>query len=262
MAASVDFAQVKQEVSVHQVMTMLKLDLKQTGGQFRGTCPVHGGNDRTLVVTPMKGFYCWSEKKGGDAIALCAHVRQIPMRDAALAIAEHFGVGNSSPSRAADHPSTVPNRSPKPQGGRAFDAEAYSKRLDPNHDALAALGIAPETFQAFSSGYASGGVNRGRLALPIHDREGKCVAYIGRALGDESPTMVFPNGFPAQEHIFNAHKVSEGELYLVRDPLDVLRAFEGGIENVVSFLGPMTPHNLEILAALCDERKVETIEIY
>jgi DNA primase len=257
MAASVDFAEVKQQVSVHQVMTMLNLTLKQSGGQFRGSCPVHGGNDRTFVITPAKGFYCFNEKKGGDAIALCAHVRQIPMREAALAIAEHFGVGDTPARRPAA--STTPT---KPPGGRAFDAEAYAKRLDPNHDALAALGIAPETFQAFGSGYAAGGVNRGRLALPIHDREGKCVAYIGRALGDESPTMVFPNGFAAQEHIFNAHKVSEGELYLVRDPLDVLRAFEGGIENVVSFLGPMTPHNLEILAALCDERKVETIEIY
>jgi DNA primase len=257
MAASVDFAEIKQQVSVHQVMTMLALPLKQTGGQFRGTCPVHGGNDRTLVVTPAKGFYCFSEKRGGDAIALCAHVRSISMRDAALEIAQHFGVGGTAAQRPVA--SAAPAKS---QGVRAFDAETYAKRLNAEHEALAPLGISPETLKAFSAGYAAGGVNRGRLALPIHDRDGKCVAYIGRALGDESPTMVFPNGFAAQEHIFNAHKVSEGELYLVRDPLDVLRAYEGGIENVVSFLGPMTPHNLEILAALCDERKVETIEIY
>lgn len=260
MAASVDFAEIKQAVSVHMVMQMLDLKMTQKGGQFRSSCPVHGGDDRQLVVTPMKGFFCFVEKKGGSAIDLCAHVRQITPREAAIQISEHFGVGNGS--TVLTTPTTVPNRSPKPQGVRAFDVEAYAKRLDPEHDALAALGISAETLRAFSAGYSSGGVNRGRLALPVHDREGKCVAYIGRALGDESPALVFPNGMDPHSHIFNQHRIAEGDLYLVRDPLDVLRAYEGGIENVVSFLAPITPQSLEMLASLCDQKKVETIELY
>jgi hypothetical protein len=35
--------------------------------------------------------------------------------------------------------------------------------------------------------------------------------------------------------------VKDGELILVRDPLDVLKAFESGIENVVIYLDPSDP---------------------
>jgi hypothetical protein len=37
-------------------------------------------------------------------------------------------------------------------------------------------------------------------------------------------------------------------LYLVRDVLDVLRAFQGGIYNVVCFLCEITPQMLEMPA--------------
>jgi hypothetical protein len=46
--------------------------------------------------------------------------------------------------------------------------------------------------------------------------------------------LVFPNGFRPEAYIFNAHRVTEGELYLVRDPLEVLRVHESGVENVVA----------------------------
>ena len=75
---------------------------------------------------------------------------------------------------------------------------------------------------------------------------------------DESPLLVFPNGINPHEFIFNAHRVIAGELYLVRDPIDVLKAFESGVENVVSFLTEITPQQIEMLAALMD-KKCETV---
>ena len=77
---------------------------------------------------------------------------------------------------------------------------------------------------------------RGRLAIPIHDRSGALLAYCGRTVKDESPLLIFPNGFDPHAVIFNAHRISDAELYLLRDPLQVLPAFEAGIENVVAFL--------------------------
>jgi len=56
--------------------------------------------------------------------------------------------------------------------------------------------------------------------------------------------------------------VQAGELYLVREPLQVLTAHESGVENVVSFLAPITAQSLETLAALMDEKKVETVELF
>jgi hypothetical protein len=48
----------------------------------------------------------------------------------------------------------------------------------------------------------------------------------------------------------------------VRDPLDVLIAFESGVGNVVAFLSEITPQSLEMLAGLMDEKKCETVELF
>ena len=51
-------------------------------------------------------------------------------------------------------------------------------------------GLTEETCQAFGAGYAPKGIMRGRLAIPIHDWGGALVAYCGRAVEDESPTLI------------------------------------------------------------------------
>jgi DNA primase len=120
----------------------------------------------------------------------------------------------------------------------------------------------------FDAGYAPKGIMRGRLAIPIHDWDGTLLAYCGRAVKGESPTLTFPNGFMPQEHIFNAHRVDPGgeqgsELFLVREPLDVLRASANGIDNVVAFLTEtISAEQLQRLAALMDEKGCETIELF
>ena len=104
---------------------------------------------------------------------------------------------------------------------------------------------------------------RGRFAIPVHDPAGMLLAYCGRAAKDESPLLLFPNGFDPRIAIFNANSIVEGDLFLVRDPLRVLTAHESGIENVVAFLTEnVTALQLEQLAALMDERKCEHLEVF
>ena len=62
---------------------------------------------------------------------------------------------------------------------------------------------------------------------------------------------------------FNANRVIQGDLFLVRDPLQALTAHESGIENVVAFLTEnVTALQLEQLAVLMDERKCEHLEMF
>jgi hypothetical protein len=104
---------------------------------------------------------------------------------------------------------------------------------------------------------------RGRSAVPIHDRQGTLLAYVGIAVtAEQSPKLLFPNGFDPHSVIFGAERAQAGELYLVRDPLQVLTAFEAGMENVVAFLTPINAQSLEMLAALCDDKKIETVELF
>ena len=135
--------------------------------------------------------------------------------------------------------------------------------LQASHELVQGLGVAADTAEHFGAGFASKGIMRGRFAIPVHDRAGTLLAYCGRAVKDESPALLFPNGFDPRGIIFNAHRISEGDLFLVRDPLHVLTAHENGLENVVAFLTEtISPQQLEQLASLMDERKCEQLEIY
>jgi hypothetical protein len=106
-------------------------------------------------------------------------------------------------------------------------------------------------------------VNRGRLALAVVSKDGAVVGYAGRMLGEGSPALSFPNGLSPAEFIFGAHRVTEGELHLVRDPLDVMRAYENGVDNVVAFLTEaVTAQQLEMLSSLMDEKRCESLTIF
>ncbi len=135
--------------------------------------------------------------------------------------------------------------------------------LQPEHPAVQGLGVSAETASFFGAGFAPRGILRGRLAIPIHDRDGTLMAYCGRAVKDESPTLLFPNGFQPADFIFGAHLVRAGHLTLVRDPLSVLTANESGVENVIAFLTEsIAAQQLEMLASLMDEWHCETVELF
>ena len=267
----VDFADLKSRVSIEKVLDMLSLELAPRGAQLRGPCPVcRSGGERALVVTPSKqAFYCFGAKSGGDLIALVAHIRGVGPNEAANLIARHFGTGTGTRTGT----STVPrggygnnpaNRSPS-LSGKGSGPEPL-KPLDyllAEHEAVQALGLSPETSRAFGAGYAPKGIMRGRFAIPINDRGGVLLAYCGRAVSKEQqPTLIFPNGFRPESVIFNANRIEAGPLTIVRDPLEVLTAFESGVENVVAFLADITPQSLEMLAGLMDEKKCETVELF
>ena len=267
----IDFAELKTQVHIEDVVKMLGLALSPRGHQLRGSCPAcRSGSERALVVTPAKqAFYCFGAGSGGDLIALVAHVRSCNVRDAANLIAQHFGTRTSTRTSTSDGTSTVAgkrpqDRSPSPIGeGSGWETLRPLDYLQAEHAAVQGLGVSPATARQFGAGYAAKGIMRGRFAIPIHDRQGTLVAYCGRAVSKEQqPILVFPNGFRPESFIFGAERIAAGPLSLVRDPLDVLIAFESGVENVVAFLSDITPQSLEMLAALMDEKKCETVELF
>ena len=69
-------------------------------------------------------------------------------------------------------------------------------------------------------------------------------------------------GLSPAEFIFGADRVKEGEIYLVRDPIDVLKAAESGVDNAVCFLCEITPQMLEMLSSLMDERKCPSVSLF
>jgi len=259
----VDFAELKTRVSIEEAMQMLGLTLPLHGNQYRGACPVcKTGGDRALIVTPAKGlFYCFAKKTGGDVIALTAHIRGIGVKDAAEELSRAFGTVQNSTGTVSKSRATAP-QAPEARKQPAFDPEAYAARLDASHASLARLAISAETLKAWKAGYSNSGTNRGRLAIALHDRDGNILGFAGRSLSNEQPALTIPNGINPQEIIFGGDRVEAGTLYLVRDVLDVLRAHESGVQNVVCFLTEITPLQIEMLAALMATKHCDTVELF
>ena len=75
-------------------------------------------------------------------------------------------------------------------------------------------------------------------------------------------------GVATLEHGVLTRRRAEGKLRnleqkLVRDPLDVMRAHENGVDNVVAFLTEaVTAQQLEMLSSLMDEKRCESLTIF
>jgi len=175
MGQFLDFQALKDSVSFGDAVTLLNLNLKKAGNQWRGPCPAcEAGGDRALVVTEGRGFYCWAKRAGGDQIALAAHVLGIPAKEAAHELATRAGIvqvpeRNSTSTRKG----TVPESE---AGKRGLAPLSY---LEHAHDAVIALGFDPGWCEHHGVGYAPRGVCRGSVAIPFRDEAGVLLGYIG-----------------------------------------------------------------------------------
>ncbi len=165
----IPFDELKERFTIEQVAQLLGLALKQSGQTFRGPCPACGsGGERAIVITPAKGlFYCWAAHEGGDLIALVAHIRKTDAKAAAAWLAR-------------DSDNSSGNKSPKGTVPRT-EAEQGLKPLELEHDhvAVEALGFSVEDAAALGIGYASRGIMRGFVAVPIRLEDGTLAGYIG-----------------------------------------------------------------------------------
>jgi transposase len=96
----VDFAFLRQQINLEKVLAHLGLLDQMRGGgpQRRGPCPVHshaGDRERTFSGHLGKGaFQCFHADCGaqGNALDLWAAIHRLPLYDAALHLAETFGL--------------------------------------------------------------------------------------------------------------------------------------------------------------------------
>lgn len=171
--ASVDFAALKRELTIEQVALWLQLETTKANDQLRCACPVNDGGKRALVITPQRGmFYCFAPQcqKGGDLIELVAHCRQIETREAALEIQKAFLAR------------------PEPPDG----LDKVAGYLQPDHEAVQALGLTEELAAALGIGYAGRGIMKGRVLIPLRTADGTLTGYAGFSESLDPP-LKFPS---------------------------------------------------------------------
>lgn len=254
----VDFLHLKQAVKIDSVFALLGLPLKQAAEQWRGACPAcKSGGDRTLVVTPNKAaFYCFAAKQGGDVIALVAHIKAIGMKEAAAFLAE----GSAPPAKTPASEPTLPVTAPEKEKA-GFNPLTY---LQPEHPAVQGLGVSAETAVSFGVGFASKGMMRGRVAIPIYNQAGQLVAYCGKSIGNLNPEFLYPDSLHRTDYIYNLQLVKEGApLLLAPNPLAALLLVQAGFENVVAFLTETIERfQLKVLIELMEKKNCKTISMF
>jgi DNA primase len=197
------------------------VDLRKTGADYRGPCPLHGGANRNFSVIPRKQmFYCFVCHEGGDVFTFYMKRFGMDYPSAVREIARKVGIA------IPDRPSGGPDPREPLYSAVAVAADWYARYLRDAGDARAAreylqsrgfdlerllphgLGFAPkgdeflaamETFGIAQDVLLNAGlaVTRedgsvrprfwNRLLFPIHDLRGRAVGFGGRVLGDQEP---------------------------------------------------------------------------
>jgi DNA primase len=140
--------------------------------------------------------------------------------------------------------------------------------LDETHPYLKARGLSPETIATFGLGLCAYGSLREWIAIPIHDAQGRLLAYAGRWPGtppDGWPKYRLPRGFRKSLELFNQHRAAAA---LKDDPLVVTEGFFGcmhvwqaGYRRVVALMGSVLsePQEQKIIALSGNTRQVRLL---
>lgn len=125
--------------------------------------------------------------------------------------------------------------------------------LDPKHPYLRSRGFTRQIVDRFGLGFCARGMLQGRIAIPLHDGQGRLVGYAGRLVDDqaidaEHPRYLFPgtrerNGIRIEFHkaklLYNLHRLTApvADLVVVEGFTHVWWLAQHGFANAVALMG-------------------------
>jgi DNA primase len=216
----IDFKELRSKLKFIDVLNFYKVEVKVKGDRASCICPLPGhsvkeGKRRASFSCHLqKGvFQCFSCHAKGNLIDFGVFMDgghpddPGAFRRTAVKLAQQFGIQSerqkpNGERREKPKPSLVPIPDPpstNPELPVIVNAplDFELKHLDPDHPYLIDRGFTPETIRRFGLGYCGKGLMRDRIAIPLHDSQGKLVGYAGRlvdddAVDDEHPKYLFP----------------------------------------------------------------------
>jgi DNA primase len=277
--------------------------LTQRGANAKGLCPFHQEKTPSFTVSPSKGlFYCFGCQASGNAVRFVMMSEHITFPEAVRLLADRYGI-RIPEERDAQQDSELQQLHRLHQAAVVFFVQCLAR--DPGAQAVReycrtrqlsravverfALGYAPNAWellgremqrQGYSqdllvrSGLVAARDNRPgvydrfrhRLMFPIHDRQGRPIAFGGRLLeGQEaqqgpkylnSPeTPIFQKnrtlyGFHLAKQAMRQH----GQVILVEGYTDVIACHRQGVTHVVGTLGTaLTESHVRMLKGLAKD---------
>jgi DNA primase len=256
------------------------VSLRRSGVKLKGLCPFHQEKTPSFYVDEAKQlFYCFGCGKGGDAFKFLMMQEKVEFAEAARLLGERFGIRpperDSAGAAARDRLCAALTAAQEFYHERLFDratgaaARAYLKTRGVTGETARRLGLgyAPAGWETLRSalmaqGFAetvlidagllvrrqTGGAYdrfRNRILFPIRNVSGRCLAFGGRALGEEEPKYLNSpetGAYRKGEHLYGLELTgqavrAQGAAVLVEGYMDFLSVFQAGIANVVATLG-------------------------
>lgn len=268
--------QIKDRIDIVDLIGA-KVQLRQTGRNFKGLCPFHNERTPSFVVFPEgQRYHCFGCGKSGDIFTFVQDTDNVDFKEALDQLAQRAGV-ELKPNRPAD-PERDAHRQRlielNEQASEFFASALWGgSRAAPARDVLERRGVDRATAERFQLGYApdsfdallshmqqragagpeqlleaglcsqneSGRIYdrfRNRLMFPIRDREGQVIGFGARALGDEMPKYLNS----PQTAIFN----KSAALYAIEKALPEIRK-QRAIVVVEGYMDALTAHQFGFL---------------
>lgn len=224
----IDFKSVRENADFHTVANHYGIDLIKDGSkpdQFKGICPFHDDTKPSLKVhTGKKVYNCFSCGAHGNVLNFVKEMEGVSYRDAARTLLDIGGQAPVASKSAKSEPAQkqAAKLKKKDAAEPELDGEITENRvlsfalkdLDTMHPFLAERGIDEETIKTFGLGVTERSkLLKGRLAIPIHNRDGELVAYCGRYpsndIPDGQPKYKLPPNFRKELELFNWHRCKD-----------------------------------------------------
>jgi DNA primase len=270
MGQWIDFKELRSRLDFAEVLRHYGVELNVKGDQHHGFCPLplHEGKakSRSFSANLKKGIWqCFGCNQKGNLLDFAVLMEQADLKNGN----EVRGVAFDLWEKFVDAMAVA--KKPKERAKETDDEVVVNepldfalKGLDPNHPYLRSRGFTAETIARFGLGYCSRGLLTRRIAIPLHNREGKLIGYAGRVVDDESITEENPkyklpgkrrrkgviHEFRKSLVLYNAHRI-----YAPAESVVVVEGFasvwwlsQAGIHNAVATMG-----------AACSEEQANTI---
>jgi len=259
----IDFRAVKSAITMERVLEHYGLldQFKRSGDNLSGPCPIHKGSNPTQFrVSISKNIWnCFSEcKHGGNTLDFIVCMEKVTIHAAAMKAIAWFGIDPGAMTADSEEEAEEPGEArrlieaPRPKtqpakvetGGPNKPLNFRLDKLDREHAYIKERGLTPETIIDFGAGFCAKGMMAGRVAIPIHNLDGKVVAYAGRYAGepsDENPKYKLPPGFRKSIELFNLDRAikepKEAPLVIVEGFFGCMMLHQHGCRKVVALMG-------------------------
>jgi DNA primase len=280
----VDFKAVKAAITMEQVLERYGLmhQFKRSGDRLSGPCPIHKGSNPTqFSVSIEKNVWnCFSEcKHGGNVLDFISRMENVSILAAANKAIEWFHLDPEAMSadssqeaeetgearKAGDSSRPKPAAQPAPVVENGAPNKPLQFRLDKlqrEHPYLTQRGLTLETLIDFGVGFCAKGMMAERIAIPIHNPEGKVVAYAGRYPSDPSegtPKYKLPQGFRKSLELFNVDRARkepvEVTMVIVEGFFGCMKLHQHGCRRVVALMGStMSAAQEEMIRKITDHK--------